>query len=581
MLHTFGKRIDRWQLENVELNMTFKETGLNNKILRAIEDLGFKEPTPIQAKAIPLLLSEEKDLIAFAQTGTGKTAAFGLPSIHLTELENEFVQTIILCPTRELCLQITRDLEAFAKKITGLHTVAVYGGAPIQNQIKALKKGAHIVVGTPGRTGDLIRRKKLKLENVKRVILDEADEMLTMGFKEELEAILSEIPEERQTLLFSATMSPKMKSITKKYMNDPLQISVAKINVGAKNVDHFYYVVHPRDRYELLKRIADLHPDIYGIVFCRTRRETNEVAGKLMQDGYSADTLNGDLSQSQRDEVMAKFRKRNIQILVATDVAARGLDVDDLTHVINFNLPDEGEVYTHRSGRTGRAGKHGVSIAIIQSREKNKLRGIEKNSGIKFEQKKPPTGKEICTKQLYALIDKIEKVNVDEQQISPFLPAIYEKLSDLSREDLIKHFVSAEFNRFLEYYKNARDLGVDERKKKERKSPREKRSSHKFSRIFIQAGSKNNLTPVRLIGLINQALDSGNVEIGKIEILKKFTFFEIDEESAPALLKALKRRKFKGVKLDAEMAKPKPSGERFFTKKKKKKHKGNRHKKRK
>ncbi|MEM6966940.1 MAG: DEAD/DEAH box helicase [Bacteroidota bacterium] len=551
--------------------MTFKNTGLHANLLRATEALGFENPTPIQAKAIPHLLTTDQDLMAFAQTGTGKTAAFGLPTIQQIDMSNLAPQAVVLCPTRELCLQITDDLVKFSKYIKGFQVVAVYGGASIETQIRALKKGAHIVVGTPGRTKDLIKRKKLQLHHVERIILDEADEMLTMGFKEELDAILAAIPEERQTILFSATMSNKMTAITKNYMVNPSTISVAKINIAAKNVEHFSYVVHAKDRYELLKRIADMHPDFYGIVFCRTRRETNEVASKLMQDGYNADTLNGDLSQAQRDEVMAKFRKKNVQILVATDVAARGLDVDDLTHVVNYNLPDDDEVYVHRSGRTGRAGKSGISIAITHTREKSKLRDIERKSGIQFTPQKAPTGKEICTRQLYALIDKIEKVEVDEQQIAPFLPAIYEKLETLSREELIKHFVSAEFNRFLTYYKNARDLDVSDRKKKDRKSRAERRRNTTFSRLFLNVGSKDKLTPARLIGVINEALDSGDSKIGKIEILKKFSFVEIDERVKPVLITALNRMEFEGTKISAEIAESNASKGVFVQKKKKKK----------
>ena len=341
----------------------FSETGLQDKILEAIKELGFEKPTPIQAKAIPHLLNTSQDLLAFAQTGTGKTAAFGLPAVHLTNVQDKSTQTLVLCPTRELCLQITNDLTQYSKFIKGLGIVAVYGGASIETQIRALKKEAQIVVGTPGRVKDLVNRKRLNLGNVVRVVLDEADEMLNMGFKDDLDAILSEVPEERQTLLFSATMSKKVITVTKKYMRNPVEMAVARMNIGAENVKHIFYQVQARDKYELLKRVADLNPDIYGIVFCRTRRETTEIANKLMHDGYNADAIHGDLSQAQRDEVMGRFRVGQLQILVATDVAARGLDVDDLTHVINFSLPDDDEVYVHRSGRTGRAGKSGISIA--------------------------------------------------------------------------------------------------------------------------------------------------------------------------------------------------------------------------
>lgn len=547
---------------------SFSETDLEDRILDAIKSLGFEKPTPIQAKAIPHLLNSDRDLIASAQTGTGKTAAFGLPSIQLTNIEDKSTQTLVLCPTRELCLQITKDITNYSKNIKGISTVAVYGGASIEAQIKALKRGAQIVVATPGRAKDLIRRKKLLLGNVARVVLDEADEMLSMGFKEDLDAILSETKNKKQTLLFSATMSKEIVAITKKFMQDPIEISAARVNQGADNVKHFYYMVQAKDRYELLKRIADINPNIYGIVFCRTRRETKEIANKLMQDSYNADALHGDLSQAQRDEVMGRFRKRQLQILVATDVAARGLDVNDLTHIINFNLPDDSEIYIHRSGRTGRAGKSGTSIAIIHTRETRKIKEIEKKSGIVFSKDSVPSGKDICTKQLYALIDKIEKVQVDETQIEPFLPTIYEKLDWLSREELIKHFVSAEFNRFLSYYKYSRDINVSENQKGEsgkrgekRRKEDKRKASH--SRLFINVGSKNKLNPARLIGLINEGLDSGDVDIGKIDIMKTFSFFEIEDASEAKLIKALEGQTFEGVSLIIEPSKEKASSGSF------------------
>lgn len=548
---------------------SFKDIGVREDILGVINTLGFEKPTPIQEKAIPHILSSEQDLIASAQTGTGKTAAFGLPAVQLTNIEEKQTQTLVLCPTRELCVQITKDLTGFAKSSKGLNIVAVYGGASIEPQIKALGKGAHIVVGTPGRTKDLIRRKKLLLGNVKRVILDEADEMLSMGFKEDLNTILDEAPAKKQTLLFSATMPKEILGITRAYMTNPAEISAAKVNQGADNVDHFYYMVQAKDRYELLKRIADINPRIYGIVFCRTRRETKDIANKLMQDGYNADALHGDLSQGQRDEVMNRFRKRQLQILVATDVAARGLDVNDLTHIINYTMPDDDEVYVHRSGRTGRAGKKGISIAIIHTRETRKIRDIEKKAGIKFAQEKPPSGKDICSKQLFALIDKIEKVEVDEKQIEPFLPSIYEKLEWLSREELIKHFVSAEFNRFLSYYKNSRDINISGKEKGDKKRGDDRRSSRNssLSRMYINVGKKNNLTPSRLIGLINEGLDSGNAEIGKIEILKNFSFFEIEEKTTGKLIAGLKDQPFEGINLLVELSQEKPSSSSFPKKK--------------
>ncbi len=539
---------------------SFNETGLKPEIIAAITDMGFETPTPIQAKAIPQLLSSDKDIIALAQTGTGKTAAFGLPAVHLTDVSDRSTQTIILCPTRELCLQISKDLNKYAAKIKGLSVLAVYGGTSIDTQIRALRKGAQIVVGTPGRTKDLINRRRLNLENVERVILDEADEMLTMGFKDDLDAILSATPDDKTTLLFSATMSREVLRISKDYMDDPVEIKVAKMNVGATNVKHIYHQVQARDRYEVIKRIADMNPEIYAIIFCRTRRETMEVANKLMYDGYSADVLNGDLSQGQRDEVMQKFRKKQIQILVATDVAARGLDVDDLTHVINYNLPDDPEVYVHRSGRTGRAGKSGISIAVIHSRETNKLRDIDRKSGIQFTKEPVPSGMDICQTQLMTLIDKVKAVDVDERTIEQFLPAIYEKLEDLDREDLIKHFVSIEFNRFLNYYKNARDINVGDRGRDRNESrSRDDRRRTPYTRLFINVGESNRLDPGRLIGLINQGLDSGNAGIGKIEILRNFSFFEIEEGIENDLIDALKGRNFEGVPISIEVSQEKRS----------------------
>ncbi len=536
---------------------TFQDFGLREELLRAVSDLAFVEPTPIQKKAIPQLLSKAQDIIALAQTGTGKTAAFGLPAIHNTDLSSPATQTLILCPTRELCVQISKDLSQYAKYLKDLHIVAVYGGSRIEAQIKALRRGAQIVVGTPGRVKDLIQRKKLKLDKIERVILDEADEMLSMGFKEELDAILSQTPDEKQTILFSATMHKRMIPITKKYLHNAIQLSVDKINTGATNVQHHYYMVNARDRYELLKRIADIHPKIYAIVFCRTRRDTKEIANKLMSDGYNADAIHGDLSQAQRDEVMHRFRKRHLQILVATDVAARGLDVQDLTHVINFNLPDDDESYTHRSGRTGRAGKTGISIAIIHSREQRRIREIEKRSGIQFTKMDAPTGKDICEKQLFTLIDKIERVHVDEAQIAPYLDAIQKKLDWLSREELIKHFVSAEFNRFLAYYKNAKDINIQAKPSRENQRDRsnvKQRRSTPFSRFHINIGTKNKLTPTRLIGLINECLDSSDAVIGKIELLRNFSFFEVDEQFESEILSAFKGKKFGGVPLVIELS---------------------------
>ena len=457
---------------------SFLNFSLKGELIKAINELGFNHPTPIQQKVIPHLMSSNQDLIASAQTGTGKTAAFGLPLLDLTNTRDTNVQTLILCPTRELCIQITNDLISYSKYLKMIKILAVYGGAKIQKQISSLKKGPQIVVGTPGRTKDLIRRKKLFIGNIDRLILDEADEMLSMGFKDDLETIINATSKKKQILLFSATMTPKVVMVTKKYMRNSLEIAVARVNRAADNVQHIFYMVQAKDRYEVVKRIADMNPDIYGIVFCRTRRETKEVANKLMNDHYNADTIHGDLSQAERDDVMGRFRKRQLQILVATDVAARGLDIEDITHVINYNLPDDDEIYIHRSGRTGRAGKKGISMVIIHGREIRKLKNIERTSGISFTKKDVPNGLDICKKRLYALIDKIEKVNVNEEQIEPFLPYIYEKLNWLDREKLIKHFVSAEFNRYLSSYKNSKDINVEAYEKGNTK--RQKSNRRKF-----------------------------------------------------------------------------------------------------
>jgi len=538
---------------------TFENFGLQKEIQKAIKELGFETPTPIQAETIPLLMSSDQDIIATAQTGTGKTAAFGLPAIHLADSNNRNTQTLVLCPTRELCVQITRDLISYSKYLKGINILAVYGGSKIGNQILALNQGAQIVIGTPGRTRDLINRKKLSVRNIERVILDEADEMLTMGFKEELDAILENTPREKQTLLFSATMSKRVITITTKYMKDSVEIAVARRNIGAENVKHVNYMVHAKDRYEVLKRIADMNPNIYGIVFCRTRRETKEIANKLMHDGYNADAIHGDLSQSQRDEVMGKFRRRSLLLLVATDVAARGLDVNDLTHIINYNLPDDPEVYVHRSGRTGRAGKSGISIAVIHTRDMKKIKEIERISGISFSRELVPSGRDICEKRLYALMDKIEKVEVNEEQITPFLDDIYQKLAWLDRENLIKHFVSAEFNRYLSYYKNARDINISGGKDKREKRSRSEGRKTKFATIYINIGGRNNLNPNRLMGLINEALDSKDAVIGSIDIMKKFSFFEIEDNRKDTLIKALNKETFEGVALSVEISKEMPN----------------------
>ena len=527
----------------------FSEMGLLDPIQMAIDDLGFLEPTSIQVKAIPRILETQHDIIALAQTGTGKTAAYGLPIIQNTVETDRHVQGLILSPTRELCIQISKDLQSFSKYTEGLKVVPVYGGAPIDKQTQALKKGAHLVVGTPGRVKDMIERGILKVRDIRWLVLDEADEMLQMGFKEELDAILDVTPSDKQTLLFSATMPKEVYRIAKLYMNDTEEISAGIVNAGADNVDHVYYMTHARHRYDVLKRIADMHPDIYGIVFCRTRQETKEVADKFMSDGYNADALHGDLSQAQRDYVMNRFRKRQIQMLVATDVAARGLDVTDLTHVINYNLPDEQEVYIHRSGRTGRAGKKGTSISIIHARENNRIRNLEKLSKKKFKRVMIPEGKEICKKQLFNMISKMEKVEVHDEQISEFLPEIFKKLEWMSKGDLIRNFVSVEFNRFLNYYKDAPDLNVGQEnsgKKIEFKKDRTiglERSQNpaEYSRFYINIGSKSDINPTKLIGLLLDTTNDRTINIGKIDIMKGFSFFEVEKSQEQLILRSFNK----------------------------------------
>ena len=551
----------------------FKDLGVNKGLLKAVEEMGFVSPTAVQELAIPYLLKGKKDLIALAQTGTGKTAAFGLPCIQHVDRKVKDVQTIVLCPTRELCIQISKDLMKFAKHLDYVKIVAVYGGTSIENQIKSIKKGVQIIVGTPGRTKDLINRRVLKLDIVNKVVLDEADEMLSMGFKEDLNYILDTTSKNRQTMLFSATMSKEVRSISKKYMKDAEEITVERLNSGAKNVEHHVYNVNSKDKYDTLKRIADFNTDIYGIVFCRTRRETQQIANKFMNDGYNADAIHGELSQSQRDDVMSKFRQKSLQILIATDVAARGLDVDSLTHVINYSLPDDPEVYTHRSGRTGRAGKNGISIAISNSREGRKLKSIENKSQINFIRKDVPSGKDICSKQLFKLIERIQKVKVDQKQIEPFLEDIYSKLESLSREDLIKHFVSAEFNKFLDYYNKSKDVKSENKRndKGENRKPFNERSSNRnlFINFSINIGRKNGVSPIELISLINRALKSNEIKIGGIDIRESYTIFEIDRSIKNDLIKKIPKIDFNGNSLSIKQTEEKV--EKRFSKEKKKK----------
>lgn len=541
---------------------TFEELGVSAEIRRAIEEMGYANPMPVQEEVIPYLLGENNDVVALAQTGTGKTAAFGLPVVQKINVKNRVPQSLILCPTRELCLQIAGDLNDYSKYIDGLKVLPVYGGSSIDSQIRSLKRGVHIIVATPGRLLDLMQRKTVSLSTVHSVVMDEADEMLNMGFTDSINAILADVPENRNTLLFSATMSPEIARISKNYLRNAKEITIGRKNEASNNVQHIAYTVHAKDKYAALKRIADCNPQIYGIIFCRTRKETQEIADKLMQEGYNADSLHGELSQAQRDAVMQKFRIRNIQLLVATDVAARGLDVDDLTHVINYGLPDDSESYTHRSGRTGRAGKTGVSIAIINLREKGKMREIERIMSKKFVAGELPTSKEICEKQLVKVIDDLEKVKVNEEEINDFMPEIYRKLEWLSKEDLIKRVVSHEFNRFLDYYRGKGDIETatdsrgDRGERGDRRGERGERSRKAqagFKRLFINLGKTDSFYPHELITLINNNT-RGRIELGKIDLMKNFSFFEVDEKEAQIVVKALNKANHNGRKVVVEFA---------------------------
>ncbi|MFC2100517.1 DEAD/DEAH box helicase, partial [Bacteroidota bacterium] len=555
----------------------FKNYGLRDEILKSIGEMGFITPTSIQEKIIPAIMKTKKDLIGLAQTGTGKTAGFGLPIIQQIDIENKSVQAIILCPTRELCLQITKDLGNYTKHITNINIAAVYGGASIETQIRKLKNGSHVVVGTPGRTLDLIKRKVLKINNIRWLVLDEADEMLNMGFREELDAILESTPGEKQTLLFSATMPKGVRLIADKYMINPEELTAGKKNAVASNVSHQFYMVKAIHKYLALKRIVDINPNIYGIVFCRTRNETRDIANKLIQDGYIADALHGDLSQVQRDQVMDRFRMKHLKLLVATDVAARGIDVTDLTHIINYNLPDDSEVYIHRSGRTARAGKFGVCISIIHSRENNKLKTISRLIGKEIKQMQVPDGRTICEKRLYNLIDKVESVSFDDTQIESFMPEIYKKLEWLDRNELLKRFVAVEFNRFLDYYKNAEDINIDysgsntdkrkdkysgkktekwDDKRKETYSGKKRSNITDFVRFHINIGSKQKLTTTNLIGLINATMIFTPRIPFVIEILNNFSFFEIDKTYENLLPKSFQGASFDNIHLTVERAKP-------------------------
>lgn len=538
---------------------TFEELGVAAEIVRAVTEMGFEHPMPVQEAVIPYLLGENNDVVALAQTGTGKTAAFGLPTLQKVDSNSRVTQALVLCPTRELCLQIAGDLDDFSKYLPGVHIVPVYGGTNIEPQIRTLKQGVQVIVATPGRLIDLMERGAAHLEHVNTVILDEADEMLSMGFTDSLNTILEQVPENRNILLFSATMSKEIERISQNYLHDAKEIVVGSRNEGSENVTHVYYMVQAKDKYFALKRIVDYYPKIYGIIFCRTKRETQEVADKLIQDGYNADALHGDLSQQQRDLTMQKFRQHNTQLLVATDVAARGLDVDDLSHVINYGMPDDIENYTHRSGRTGRAGKKGTSICIIHVRERSKIREIEKVIGKEFVEDDIPSGKDICAKQLYKVIDDIERVEVDEEEIADFLPEVYRKLEWLDKEELIKRVVSSEFGRFLRYYANAPEIEkplTSEQRKSRKKGTNG--AEEGYTRIFLNVGKLDGFYAREIMTLVNRYV--GDVEVGRIDLMRSFSFFEVPEADAPQVLQALSGANIKGRTVNVEIAGEKQEG---------------------
>lgn len=552
-------------MNNKEIMITFEELGVDENLRRAIEELGFEYPMPVQEKVIPVLLNGDHDVVGLAQTGTGKTAAFGLPVIQRIDSGRRVPQALILAPTRELCLQIAGDLADYSKYLPEIEVLPVYGGSSIESQIRALKKGVQIIVATPGRLIDLINRGVVKLADVHTVVLDEADEMLNMGFVDSINEILEHVPSDRKMLMFSATMPKEVAKIASKFMNSPEEIVIGNRNQGAQNVNHIYYMVNARDKYLALKRIVDNSPNIYAIVFCRTRRETQEIADNLIADGYNAESLHGDLSQAQRDVVMKKFRDRVLSILVATDVAARGLDVDDLTHVINYGLPEDVAVYTHRSGRTGRAGKTGVSIAIIHSREQGRLREIEKIIGKKFERKDVPTPEHIIEKQIYSLADRLEKVQVPEEEIDKYFRGVSRKLSWLSSDDLLKRVLSLEFNRLLAYYKDAPKIDfidADPKKKGDKKSKKYENDGNKdrrvaeagMARIYVNVGKAEGFYAGNLIELLNKNVPGKRVDVGRIDLMPGYTLFDVPEADARRTVQGLKGAQFFDNRIQCEIA---------------------------
>ena len=549
-----------------QFHYMFQDFNLNPAILRAIDELGFKEPMPIQAEVLPILLSQRTDLVGLAQTGTGKTAAFGLPLLQNIDPSSRNVQALVLCPTRELCMQITKDLLSYAKYIPEIKIVPVYGGASIELQFKALAKKPQIVVATPGRLQDMIRRNRIDFSEVRWMVLDEADEMLDMGFQEDVDAILEYMPEDKNTLLFSATMPAEVEQILNKYMKDPVRISIGQKNSGTANVRHNYYLIKASDRYLALKRLIDYYPSIYGIVFCRTKLETQEVADNLIHDGYNAASLHGDLSQAQRDLVMNHFRQGFIQILVATDVAARGLDVNNLSHIINYNLPDDIDTYVHRSGRTGRADKTGICISLVHQKEKHKIKAIEKQLGRPMERSLIPTAQQVCEKQLFRHIDNLEKVDIMRDDIDDYLPVVFKKLSWLTREELITRVVALNFNRFLDYYKDAKDLNIDDKNDKKDKDRNNKinKKEHDDShmvRLFFGMGKRDHIRPNSLIGKINDVTGTKDIEIGHIDLKENFSFVAVDGAQAQFIVDCFAdpSKNRDGIRVEITTGEPKTS----------------------
>jgi len=538
---------------------TFQELGLDARLVKSVEALGFVTPTPIQLQAIPALLEGGRDLVGLAQTGTGKTAAFGLPLLQLIDLSKNHPQALILAPTRELCVQIYNDLQNYSKEMKGFEAVPVYGGASIMDQIRKIKRGVHVVVATPGRLIDLIKRKALDLGKVQILVLDEADEMLNMGFKEDIDFILENTPESRNTWLFSATMPREVSNIAKQYMDNPFEITTESRQKGNENIEHCYAMVKARDRYAALKRFVDANVEIFGIVFCRTKLETQDVAEHLIRDGYNADSLHGDLSQAQRDKVMGRYRDRSLQLLVATDVAARGIDVQDVTHVIHYNLPDELENYMHRSGRTARAGKTGISLAIVHTKDMSRIRQIERSTGRTFKQLQVPNAMEVCEKQLMKLVKRIHDVKVNEKEIEPYLESIYDELKDLDRDALIHRFVSIEFNRFLEYYKNAPDLNADVRPTKGGESGG-RAYGDKHSRMFVSIGSKDGLDKGKLLRFICDTTGEKGAIFGRIDVQGVYSFVDVEPDRMEAVMSGLNGAMYEDRKVRTELSDSKPSG---------------------